>query len=209
MRTHRRQRQRDGETKRRRDEVEEHLPAHFVSSSLRLFVSIFLTTTVMAEPTLTLQSVPVADVKITSGFWADWIHVVRDKTIAHNFQQCDIHGRLRNFDRAAGKLEGKYEGKFFFDDSDPYKVIEGAAYVLMQQRDPELEKQIDDIVARVAAAQQPDGYVDTWYQVRDGLDKRFTREKDMHETYVAGHMIEAAVAYFQATGKRNLLDVAI
>ena len=88
-------------------------------------------------------------------------------------------------------------------------MIEGAAYTLMQQRDPELEKQIDDIVARVAAAQRPDGYVDTWYEVKNPIDLRFTREQDNHETYVAGHMIEAAVAYYQATGKRNLLDIAI
>ena len=156
-----------------------------------------------------LQSIPVADVKITDGFWADRIKVVRDKTIAHNFEQCDIHGRLRNFDRAAGILDTKPEGKFVFDDSDPYKVIEGAAYCLMQQRDRDWEKQIDDIVARVAAAQMPDGYIDTWYQVKDKPANRFTREKDNHETYCAGHMIEAAVAYFQATGKRNFLDVAI
>src|SRR3954451_865592 len=126
-----------------------------------LILGLFFTAPLMAAETSTLQSLSVADVKVTDGFWANRIKVVREKTIAHNFQQCDIHGRFRNFDRAAGKLDGPIEGKFYFDDSDPYKVIEGAAYVLMQQRDPELEKQIDDIVVRVAAAQQPDGYVDT------------------------------------------------
>ncbi|HEX3356247.1 MAG TPA: beta-L-arabinofuranosidase domain-containing protein [Tepidisphaeraceae bacterium] len=162
-----------------------------------------------AEQNSGLQSVPVAEVKIADGFWKDKIEVVRDKTIAHNFMECDTHGRFRNFDRAAGVLGGAWEGKYFFDDSDPYKTIEGAAYVLMQKRDPELEKQIDDIAKRVAAAQMKDGYVDTWYQVKIGIDKRFTQEKDFHETYVAGHLIEAAVAYFEATGKRNLLDIAI
>ncbi len=174
-----------------------------------LFLFLIATTVMAAEQNSGLQSVPVADVKIADGFWKDKIEVVRDKTIPHNFMECDTHGRFRNFDRAAGVLDGTWEGKYFFDDSDPYKTIEGAAYVLMQKRDPELEKQIDDIAAKVKAAQMKDGYVDTWYQVKIGTDKRFTQEKDYHETYVAGHLIEAAVAYYEATGKKNLLDIAI
>src|SRR4051794_1423465 len=83
-----------------------------------ILVFFFFITPIMAAETSTLQSVPVADVKITDGFWANWIKVVKDNTIEHNFKQCEIHGRFRNFDRAAGKLEGGYEGKFVFDDSD-------------------------------------------------------------------------------------------
>jgi DUF1680 family protein len=179
-------------------------------SWLLAFIVLFVVQTIMAAETVSkLEPAPIANVKITDGFWANWINVVRDKTIAHNFGQCDIHGRFRNLDRAAGKLNTPLEGKFPFDDSDGYKVIEGAAYVLMQKRDPELEKYIDDLAVRIAAAQQPDGYLDTFYTVKVGLNKRFTREQNDHETYIAGHFIEAAVAYYEATGKRNLLDIAI
>ena len=106
---------------------------------------LMLTTSTMASDSP--QPASVADVKIMPGFWADRIATVRNKTIEHNFEECDSHGRFRNFDRAAGKDQSPWEGKFFFDDSDPYKVIEGAAYVLMQKPDPDLEKQIDDYIA--------------------------------------------------------------
>lgn len=130
----------------------------------------------------------------------------REKIVPHDLQYCE--GRINNFAKAGGLMPGKFEGTFF-DDSDVYKVIEGAAYSLSQKRDPELEKTIDGVIDKIAAAQQPDGYLYTFYTVNKTLDLRWSKEKDMHETYCAGHLIEGAIAYYQATGKRKLLDVAI
>jgi len=153
-----------------------------------------------------LVAIPFTDVQIDSEFWAPRIKLNREKIVPHDLQFCE--GRINNFAKAAGLMPGKFEGTFF-DDSDVYKVIEGAAYSLSQQRDPELEKSIDAVIDKIAAAQQPDGYLYTFYTVNKELDKRWTNEKQMHETYCAGHLIEGAIAYYQATGKRKLLDVAI
>jgi uncharacterized protein len=154
-----------------------------------------------------LTALPFQDVKITEGFWSKRIHTNRTATIEANLHQCDITGRIRNF-AIAGKLEeGKHKG-LLFDDSDLYKVLEGIAYTLSIQRDAELEKRTDAIIDKIAAAQQPDGYLNTYYT----LVKPKERWKNIqygHEMYCAGHLIEAAVAYHQATGKRQLLDVAI
>ena len=88
-------------------------------------------------------------------------------------------------------------------------MIEAAAYSLATHPDPKLDKYLDDLIAKIAAAQQPDGYLYTFHTLNGTLDKRFTNLKDDHELYCGGHLIEAAVAHHQATGKRNLLDVAI
>ena len=113
---------------------------------------------------------------------------------------------MRNFRIAAGREQGEFGG-FVFQDSDVYKWLEGVAYSLRWRPDPALEAVADGAIEAIAAAQQPDGYLDTYYII-NGLDKRWTNLKDHHELYVAGHMIEAACAYCQATGKRALLDVA-
>lgn len=114
---------------------------------------------------------------------------------------------MRNFRIAAGRETGKHGG-YVFQDSDVYKWLEGVAYSLRWHPDPALETVADGAIADIAAAQQPDGYLDTYYII-NGLERRWTNLKDHHELYVAGHMIEAAVAYFTVTGKRQLLDVAL
>lgn len=114
---------------------------------------------------------------------------------------------IRNFRAAAGKSKNPHGG-FVFQDSDLFKWIEAAAYMLMWKEDLETERHIDETVQLMEEAQQPDGYLDTYY-ILTGLDKRWTNLRDNHELYCAGHLIEAAVAYFRATGKRRLLDVAI
>src|SRR5579884_3421803 len=153
-----------------------------------------------------LMAVPFPEVHIKDNFWSQRIRTNRTATIEANLHQCEITGRIRNF-AIAGKLEeGKHKG-LLFDDSDVYKVLEGIAYALSSQRDPELEKRADAIIDKIAAAQQPDGYLNTYFT----LVKPQERWKDIrggHELYCAGHLIEAAVAYQQATGKRKLLDVA-
>ncbi|MBQ7868452.1 MAG: glycoside hydrolase family 127 protein [Clostridia bacterium] len=114
---------------------------------------------------------------------------------------------MRNFRIAAGKESGPHGG-FMFQDSDVAKWLEGVAYTLEWHPDQELEATADSAIDVIVAAQQPDGYLDTFYII-NGLDKRWTNLMDCHELYVAGHMIEAAVAYYQATGKRKLLDAMI
>ncbi len=158
-------------------------------------------------PFVWLIAVPFPDVKIADDFWSQRIHINRTATIEANLHQCEITGRIRNF-AIAGKLEeGKHKG-LLFDDSDVYKAIEGIAYTLSSQRDAELEKRTDAIIDKIAAAQQPDGYLNTYYTLVKPKE-RWKNIRSGHELYCAGHLIEAAVAYRQATGKRKLLDVAI
>jgi DUF1680 family protein len=158
--------------------------------------------------TTSLTPVPFTDVKVEDAFWAPRIKTNRETVLPHCFKHCEDTGRISNFLKAAGKMEGDFKG-IFFDDSDVYKVLEGAAYSLAHQRDPELEKIADEVIDKICAAQLPDGYLYCFYTVKKQLDKRWTDEKQMHETYCAGHMIEAAIAYFQATGKRKFLDTVI
>jgi hypothetical protein len=154
-----------------------------------------------------LAPVPFTDVKFTDGFWAPRLETNRTRSIPYNFKMCEDTGRITNFDKAAGRMEGKFEG-IFFNDSDVYKVLEGAAYALASHPDPALEKYVDGVIARIAAAQQSDGYLYTFYTVNKELDKRWTDCRSKHEMYCAGHLFEAAVAHWRATGKRTLLDVA-
>jgi hypothetical protein len=153
-----------------------------------------------------LHAVPFTDVRLTDDFWLPRQQTGRVVTLPHCLAMCETTGRLRNFDIAAGKSQGKFEG-YFFNDSDVYKVVEGAANYLAIQPDPKLDAQLDDLIARLAAAQQPDGYLNTYYTVAEP-GQRWTDLKVRHELYCAGHLIEAAVAHFKATGKRNFLDVA-
>jgi len=154
----------------------------------------------------TLRAVPFTDVRIADSFWSARIEINRARSIPHNFKWCRQTGRFSNFAKAGKLMEGQFEGTFF-NDSDVYKVLEGASYSLQAHPDPKLEKQVDEVIAWIAAAQQPNGYLYTFYTLKEP-DKRWTNTKDMHELYCAGHLFEAAVAHYRATGKRTLLDVA-
>lgn len=153
-----------------------------------------------------LQPVPFTAVHVEDAFWAPRIETNRTSTVAACLKQCEDTGRISNFSKAAGKIPGKYEGRFY-NDSDVYKVLEGAAYCLAQHPDKQLEARIDAIIDEIAAAQQPDGYLNAYYTVMEP-DKRWTNLCVMHELYCAGHMFEAAVAYAQATGKTKFVEVA-
>jgi DUF1680 family protein len=154
----------------------------------------------------TLKAVPFSQVHVTDSFWSPRIRTNQTATIEANLHQCEITGRISNF-AIAGKLEpGKHEGALF-NDSDVYKMVEGIAYALTSKRDPELEARTDAIIDKIAAAQQPDGYLNTYYTLVEPQN-RWKNIQHGHEMYCAGHLIEAAVAYYQATGKRKLLDVA-
>ena len=163
----------------------------------------------MYEPHLILEQTRIED-----PFWFRVRETVRREGIPYQWKalndeipDAEPSRCMRNFRIAAGKLRGEHAG-YVFQDSDIAKWIEGAAYTLRWHPDPELEKIVDGAIEEVVAAQQPDGYLDTYYII-NGLDKRWTNLKDNHELYCAGHMIEAAVAWYQVTGKRVLLDAVI
>ncbi|GGD78287.1 glycoside hydrolase family 127 protein [Paenibacillus nasutitermitis] len=151
------------------------------------------------------QSVPFTKVAIDDAFWRPRLEVLKKITLPTCLAKCEETGRITNFAKAGGLLEGKFEG-IYFNDSDVYKVLEGAAYSLMTDRDPKLEVEIDRIIDLISAAQEDDGYLCTYYTLEAPQSKWSDMEK--HEMYNGGHLIEAAVAYYEATGKRKLLDVS-
>jgi len=154
-----------------------------------------------------LSEVPFTQVRVEDEFWAQRLRTNRQRSVPHNFRWCEQTGRISNFAKAAGLASGKFEG-IYFNDSDVYKILEGAAYVLADHPDPALEALIDDVIAKIAAAQQPDGYLQTYFT----LVEPGNRWKDFaakHELYCAGHLFEGAAAHFRATGKRTFLNVAI
>ena len=155
---------------------------------------------------MSITPISFNNVRILSKFWSSVIDTVATTTVALCLDKCEETGRLDNFRKAAGRKEGNFEGTFF-NDSDVYKVLEGAAYCLMQRTDPLLEKRVDEVIDDICAAQQADGYINTYYTLTDP-DRRWT-DMGMHEDYCIGHLIEAAVAYHQATGKGQLLTCAI
>ncbi len=167
-----------------------------------------------------VQPVPFTAVRLTDVFWAPRIETNRKVTIPAAFQQCELSGRVNNFERAAQALRGQpHDTKppgYPFDDTDLYKVIEGASYVLSVQPDPKLDSYVDGMIAKIAAAQEPDGYLYTTRTIDPkhphpwaGGERWVNERNDSHELYDLGHLFEAAVAHFQATGKRTLLDIAI
>ena len=158
------------------------------------------------QPLKMIEQIDFSHVKINDNFWSPRLSKHVSATLPVCIDQIENQtGRIRNFENAA-KGEGEHSG-IFFDDSDVYKALEGMAYSLINNPDPEFDKKADEWIDKFAAAQQPDGYINTFYTLT-GLDKRWTN-MDKHEMYCAGHMIEAGVAYYQATGKRKLLDVCI
>lgn len=161
-----------------------------------------------------IQPVPFTSVAIRDDFWSPRLETNRKVTIPYNFQKCKETGRLRNFAIAGGLEEGDFEG-IFFNDSDVFKVIEGASYSLQVHSDPQLESFLDELIAKIAAAQEKDGYLYTNRTINpekaaDGAgEKRWTNLQTYHELYNVGHLYEAAAAHFQATEKRSLLEVAL
>jgi DUF1680 family protein len=154
-----------------------------------------------------LTPVNFSKVKITDNFWKPRMDKVTEVTIPVCIDQTEVKTpRIRNFEKVARKKGEKHEG-IFYDDSDVYKALEAIAYSLSNKPNPDLQKKADEWIDKIAAAQLADGYIGTWYTLGD-FDKRWT-DMSMHEDYNGGHLIEAAVAYFDATGKRKLLDVAI
>lgn len=174
-----------------------------------------------------VQPVPFTAVHLTNGFWQQRQEVNRTVTIPFALKQCEESNRLKNFDLAAETMRRRAAGEahfqnkpltiFTFDDTDAYKSIEAASYSLSVHPDVALEKTLDDWIVRIAAAQEPDGYLYTFRTMHpDSPAHKWVGEKRWeldpilsHELYCAGHLYEAGVAHFQATGKRTLLDVCL
>jgi len=153
------------------------------------------------------EPVSFSKVTITDKFWKPTLEKVATTTLQACILQTEVKTpRIRNFEKVARKKGEKHEG-IFYDDSDVYKALEAIAYSLKNHPDAALEKKADEWIDKIAAAQLEDGYIGTWYTLGD-FDKRWT-DMSMHEDYNGGHLLEAAVAYYNATGKRKLLDVAI
>lgn len=161
---------------------------------------------VKEKPFKMIEQVDFSHVKINDNFWSPRLKSHVTATLPVCIDQIENQtGRIRNFENAAKGI-GEHSG-IFFDDSDVYKALEGIAYSLINNPDPALEKKADEWIDKFAAAQQSDGYINTFYTLT-APEKRWTN-MDKHEMYCAGHMMEAGVAYYQATGKRKLLDVCI
>ena len=166
-----------------------------------------------------LKPADLKAVKVTGGFWLPRVETNRIATVRCDLDKCESTGRLENFRKAARHEKQTFKG-IPYDDSDVFKVIEGAAYTLATHPDPKLDAELDDLISWIAKAQEPDGYL---YTARTlGMEKkkgfqfarmmgreRWDNTEASHELYNMGHLIEAGVAHWQATGKRTLLDVAI
>jgi DUF1680 family protein len=188
-----------------------------------LLISVTATITNGAQPArdYPIRPVPAHRVQFNDVFWRPRIEVNRTATIPVSFQMCEETGRIENFKVAAKLSDAKWTGIAGFNDSDVYKVMEGAAYSLMTHPDPKLATYLNRLVGWVAAAQEKDGYLYTEWTSRDRIaqpnpircciprdNKKWLSEKDSHELYNLGHMYEAAVAHWEATGDATFLNVA-
>lgn len=160
----------------------------------------------------TNEFAPLKNVKVKDGFWSKYEDIAKNVIIPYqwdaindNVPDTEPSHAIKNFKIAAGEMEGEFKG-FVFQDSDVAKWLEAVAYRLTIAPDSELEKTADSVIDLIGRAQREDGYLDTYYQIKE-VGKEFTNLLDCHEMYVAGHMAEAAVAYYEATGKRKLLDI--
>jgi len=163
-----------------------------------------------------IDPVPFTSVKVNDSFWGQRLKASRDVTIPLAFSKCEETGRYTNFVKAANPSDTIKVGGLSFDDTDVYKTIEGASYTLQTFPDKKLEQYIDSVLVIVAAAQEPDGYLYTSRTMNPkhphdwAGSKRWEKVEDLsHEFYNLGHMVEGAIAHYQATGKRNFLDIAI
>ena len=174
-----------------------------------------------------IKPVPLTEVSFSEGLWHDRQHINNTVTLPFALHQCDTSHRLKNFDlaaetmkrRAAGEkdFQNKPESQYPFDDSDVFKVLEGAAYCLSVDPNPELQQKLEGIISRIAAAQEPDGYLYTWRTMHPDSpltgwihQERWLKDSEIsHETYNLGHLYEAGDAFLEATGSKSLFDICM
>lgn len=163
----------------------------------------------------TIRPVPFTQVKLNDQLWSSHIEINRTVTIPASFERCEQTGRVKNFLMAANH-SGKFCTTYPFDDTDIYKTIEGASFSLAVHPDKELDRYIDSLIVIIRNAQEPDGYLYTARSIDPqhpqswaGAERWINEQDNSHELYNSGHLFEAAAAHYQATGKRNLLDIAL
>jgi uncharacterized protein len=165
-----------------------------------------------------IKSANIKAVILNDNFWLPKIKIIQDTTIQYSFDKCNKEGRMESFLIAGGKKKGKVRGKMPFDDTDLYKIIEGASYSMISNPNPGLDAYLDSIIAIIKIGQESDGYITTWFTI-DRLNPpaswvkpsktRWENEISSHELYNSGHLFEAATAHYLATGKRTFLDIAL
>lgn len=170
--------------------------------------------TTYIPPDAPIKEVPFTQVHLNDVFWSPRIEINRTVSIPSAFHECEKNGRFDNFALAGGLIQGEHQGDFSFDDTDPYKIIEGASYSLAVTYDKCLDAYLDSVITLIAAAQEPDGYLTTCvtnqcHRLSGWWGSARWERINSHELYNCGHLYEAAVAHYRATGKRSLLDVAI
>lgn len=152
------------------------------------------------------EQIDFNQVAITDPFWTDRMKVHQDVTVDTCIKRCEETGRIENFVKAAGgPQKGAFKGRFY-NDSDVYKVLEGAAYSLMHVENPELKEKLREIIQKIGAAQEDNGYLLTYFTL-EKPELKWT-DLDKHEMYCGGHLMEAAIAYYQATQEKLFLDIA-
>jgi DUF1680 family protein len=165
-----------------------------------------------------ISMVNIKNVELTDSFWLPKIKTVQNTSIKYGIEKCVFEGRLDNFLIAGKKKKGKVKGKMPFDDTDVYKIIEGASYSLISAPNKALKNYLDSIIAIIKIGQEPDGYLTTWFTIDpenppapwvNKTGKRWTGVVSSHELYNSGHLFHAAAAHYIATGKRNFLDIAL
>lgn len=166
-----------------------------------------------------IEPVNIQNVKMEDAFWLPIIKRVQEKTIDYALQKCEEEGRFENFLIAGGQMEGKTRGEMPFDDTDVYKIIEGASNSLISAPNPTLEALLDSLIEVIAIGQEADGYLTTWRTIDPAAPpapwvpveegKRWESLGASHELYNPGHLYEAAYVHYKATGKRNFLDIAL
>ena len=200
-----------------------NLPSHLIAYYMRTASCLLLTfalntflscTNEYSKPEDKIKEVPFSKVRFTDKFWKPKIETNRIVSIPSAFRECEKNGRFDNFALAGGLIKGEHQGDFSFDDTDPYKIIEGASYSLAASYDPKLDAYLDSVITLIAAAQEDDGYLTTCvtnkcYRLSGWWGQSRWEKINSHELYNCGHLYEAAAAHYQATGKRNLLDVAL
>ncbi|HET7733411.1 MAG TPA: beta-L-arabinofuranosidase domain-containing protein, partial [Paludibacter sp.] len=181
---------------------------------LALAAGILIPVSAQKQQKQTIFQVPFNKVHFTDQFWSPRIEINRTVSIPSAFKECERNGRFDNFALAGGLIKGEHKGDFPFDDTDPYKIIEGASYSLAAKYDKKLDQYLDSVINLIRAAQEPDGYLTTCVtnkctRLSGWWGKARWKKINSHELYNSGHLYEAAVAHFQSTGKRTLLNVAI
>lgn len=189
----------------------------------RIYLFLCLTAIIFAKGNAQFKEYPISaaaikNVILTDDFWLPKIQSIQTITIPYAFSKCEAEGRMENFLVAGKNKPGSYKGKMPFDDTDLYKIIEGASLSLISNPNPELEAYIDSIIAIIKIGQESDGYITTWFTIDrekppawwvKPSKTRWENEVSSHELYNSGHLFEAAAAHYLATGKKNFLDLAI